>query len=296
MSRRLWYLGVFGACALALFPTLAFAANFDYVELVSDNRPANAFAPGLRLLVEADVADPLGLSDILSVVATPTPASHLPTVTLQFDPPAFTANGVPAFSFDDYVDANTIPVVGTSPFGPLQTYGQYKIEVTTLSSGTFQTLTHNVDNFQQIPFPTNLAVSNHSTTPIVSFTEPTGVNLPNGYRLLDQLRIFGPGGADVYNSGRIFFPSGGASFQVPPGVLDVGTTYNFVGRVWEVDGPAAFSGFTSEAENRSIGRFEFTAVPEPPTGALLAFGLAVGIGLGLLRRGDKLAGRLKAHA
>ncbi len=288
------WLTAFLACALALTPTLAFAASFDFVQLESDNRPNNVFAPGWRLLVEADVTDPLGLSDILTVTAIPTMGSNLPSVTLLFSPPAFTnVNGVPTFGFDDTSDPNNLP-----PFANTSQQGQYRIDVTTKNSGSLTTLTHNLDNIQQIPFPTNLAVSNQSTAPIVSWTEPTGVTLPTGYELRDQLQILDPAFNGVFFSPRTSFPSGEASFQVPPGLLNVGTTYRFRSRVFETEGPNfGVDGFTLNAENRSFLQLFFTpvTVPEPPTDALLAFGLAVVLGLGLLRRGDRLPESLKAH-
>ncbi len=240
------------------FARVAWGADFSSVSVFTDNRCAICFLPSYLLHINVDIQDPLGLDDITSIVAAPFSGSVPGPINLQFSPPASPGN---IFSFDNLTGTGTI----LDPKNPPT--GVYNITLNTKAGGTQSILTHNLDNPQQLPFATNFALSDHSATPTVTFTQPA-VTIPPGYQIKDQLRIVDlTHNTEFYRTPRTFFESGNASFPVPPGVLSVDQTYLFQLRVTQGDLNDPGTAILDNLENRSLKEVQVTTLPATPPAA-----------------------------
>ncbi len=148
--------------------------------------------------------------------------------------------------------------------------GTYTTTVTNTSAATATITSHNLDKLEVLQFPTNLAFSNNSTTPVFSFKDANG---PPGPNLLRQyvMRIYD----DTKSFMFIQVISSTPSFTVPAGALQPGEEYFFRAEIRDSDTTEPV-GIQETRESASIeyATFQPSPVPEPNTLLLLGSGLA----------------------
>jgi hypothetical protein len=151
--------------------------------------------------------------------------------------------------------------------------GTYLFTVTNTNLQSVTSTSHDLNLPEVIPFPTNLAFSDQSTTPVFNFTDPDPSPNVAGVNRKYQVVIFDDTAAhtNIYQSDILT----ATTFAVPSGILAAGQTYYFRAQSMDFD-PADFdtSGLHSNLENRAIAYATFqTAVPELSTMLLLGSGL-----------------------
>lgn len=233
-----------------------------------DNRPADDIFgfTGLTLNLTVRATDPGG------VPALTGPGSGATVLS---------SNGGFPFSNPHNVPLNAVfPIIGGAEFTallPLTGIGQFPnvtgtdtFTVTNTSSQSASSTSHNLDKTVVIPLPTNLAISDHSLTPVFSFTDPNPATGVMGLLRLYQMEIFDSTKTNIYE------PAAQAStiFAIPPGILQPGQIYYFRADILDIDITETAGTIHSRLEDRSMEYIQDqTAVPEPTTMLLLGSGL-----------------------
>ena len=242
-----------------------------------DNRPPDDFLnPGLKLNLTVRATDPGGVPALTGLGSGATVLS---------------SNAGFPFSNPHNVPLNAVfPIIGGAEFTallPLTGIGQfpnvtgtYTFTVTNTSSQSASSTSHNLDKLEVISIPTNLAISDHSTTPVFTFTDPDPTPNVAGVIRRYQVEIFDESKTNILQSDVLLTPS----FAVPSGILEPGQNYYFRADILDIDLPDAI-GIHHALEDRAM---EYAldqtaaAVPEPATLLLLGSGL-----LGLAGYGRK---------
>lgn len=137
--------------------------------------------------------------------------------------------------------------------------GRYRYRVTDVNGQTDSLQGHNLNRMEVIPLPTNLAVSNHTTTPLFTFADPDPT--PN---VAGLVRVYHVWVITAELEGVFHFPPPGGSptpaIQIPPGVLCPCKSYYL--RAESVDADTA----DAAAENMATAYLAFTPTDVPPNG------------------------------
>ena len=233
-----------------------------------DNRsPGDIFGyPGLTLNLSVRATDPGG------VPALTGPGSGATVLSSNVGFPFLNPHVVPLNA--------VFPIIGGAEFTallPLTGIGQfpnvtgtYTFTVTNTSSQSAVSTSNNLDKFEVISIPTNLAISDHSTTPVFTFTDPNPT--PNSTSLLRlyEMEIFDNTKTNIYEPAA----QASTSFAIPSGILEPGQNYYFRADILDIDTTETFGTIHSPLEDRSMEYIQDqTAVPEPATLLLLGSGL-----------------------
>lgn len=246
----------------AATPTIVFDSTFI------DNRPADDIfgTSGLYLGLDVRATDPGG------AVALTGPGSS---------EKATASNGAFPFTQPVNIPLNSVILVGSgadfnrflaitvSQFSNVT--GTYTFTVTDTSSLSAVSTSHNLDKPEVIPTPTNLIASNHSTTPVFSFTDPNPTPGIAGLQREYQMQILdGITDTSLFSSSLSF----SSTFVVPGGIMSGGHPYFLRALSYDLDTTETPTSVTSNVENRTEEFLSFTPVPEPSTLLLLGSGLA----------------------
>ena len=144
-----------------------------------------------------------------------------------------------------------------------QIEGRYRYRVTDAFGQTDQHTSHNLNKPEIIALPTNLAVSNQTTTPVFTFTDPVPDPEPTGlYRVYNLLVIEAATGNNV----ALLPQPGGSSptpqIAIPPGVLCPCRDYYLRGQTHDIDNA------DDEVENMAIQDMPFMPLGSSPNGDL----------------------------
>lgn len=256
--------------------------------IISDTADIEARPPddifgvtGLLFVMDLRATDPGGASAMTGPGSSVTGVSNNPS--FPFSQPvdlALNANPVPG----GVEFTRGFPLTGSSQFPSVT--GTYTYTVTNTSSLSTSSTTHNLDKPEVIPFPTNFAFSNHSTTPIFTFTDPNPTPGIAGLARTYQVFIFDSAKDLIFVTG---VPT--PNLAVPSGILSAGEQYFFQARSLDIDITEPDGTIHNRAENQAFGyaSFQTASVPEPSTVWLLGSALL----LGLVGRGRRFIKYLK---
>ena len=234
-----------------------------------DNRPADDLFGYSGLILNLDViaADPGGSSALTG--ATQSVKANNPLFPFSPNPSNMNLNAVFPISGGAEFTRFYSLLPDQSQFPNVT--GTYTFTISDTVPSSVQSTSHNLDKLEVIPIPTNLAFSDHSTTPVFSFDDPDSSPNVEGVNRKYQVLIFDDTETNIFESALLTT----TTFTVPSGILEPGKTYYFRAQSMDFD-PLDYdaSGLHSNLENRAIAYAEFhTAVPEPSTMLLLGFGL-----------------------
>jgi sugar lactone lactonase YvrE len=238
------------------------------------NRPADDIlrVPGLRLHLLIRATDPAGTAALTGPGAGVQCTSSNPSFPLGAQP--FTLPLDTTFPGG----AEFIRNLPITPADFPAVVGTYQCTVRNVAGESATVTTHVLDKPAVIPLPTNIAVSDQTSTPIVTFTDPNPVPAHP-----DLLRRYGLQIYTHINHQAVAIPNGGRpnsvtpSFQIPAGLLSPGTPYFF--RVFSIDvdsteGEPSFR----PSENQAVAYFPFS-IAGPPLPSLVGDIVTVNAGL-----------------
>lgn len=162
------------ACVLASLALLLSASNVSAggpqitgeITAIENRPPDDLFGfPGLYLLLRVDVTHPQGLQHLANPPAGASAVSNNNNFPFA-QPVALTTFS--SYSTGTYF-LKLVPIAA-SDFSDIE--GRYTYQVTDDQNQDDQQLSHRLNRPEVVPLPTNLAVSNHTPTPIFTFTDP----------------------------------------------------------------------------------------------------------------------------
>lgn len=243
------------ACLLALVPLETRANPNIQSELtyIEHRPPDDIFGfPGLHLLTRCDVTDNDGVHLLVGPPANATVSCN--NNNFPFANPA--AMGFAGLGGNTAVFIQLFPIV-EADFPNLD--GRYTYHVTNNNGNNDSLLSHRLNRMEVVPLPTNLTISNQTTTPLVTFTDPDPTpNLANLDRVY-QLVIY-----DTALNFVAILPPGDAatspSINIPASVLCPCVPYHI--RAQSVDVDTA----DDATENMAQAFIAFTPTDVPKTG------------------------------
>ncbi len=214
------------ACLFAWFaPPFAAAAPFVTGDLtIVENRPVDDFFgfPGLHLLTRVDATHPGGPSALTGPPANAKVSSSNgsfpfanPTTLSQFSSSGLT--GVSTWT-------ELFPIT-PADFSDIE--GTYTYTVTDNSSLSTVYVGNDLDRAALVPHPTDLAVTDHTTTPLFTFTDPDPDPAFGRLDRVYDMVIFDDTGAEIAILPSPTTSSTTPSFQIPMGLLNPGQQYWF---------------------------------------------------------------------
>lgn len=231
---------------------------------IIENRPVDDFLgfPGLHLLMRVDVTHPGGDAELTGPLAGATVAAsnnHFPfdnPTTLSFFTPGG-SGGVASWS--------QLYQVSSSDLSDVE--GDYNYTVTDNNQESDMHVGNKLDRAAVVPHPTNLTVSDFSTTPVFSFTDPDPdprfARLDRVYNMV----VFDSVGSQIAILPSPTMGSTTPEFQVPAGLLTEGLQYWFRAQSNDIDT------LDGHVENIGESLLSFTAVPE--ASQIMMFGALV---------------------
>ncbi len=221
--------------------------------LIENRPPGDLFgSSGLFLSLRASVQHPSGAAGFSGPPAGAT--AEASDNNFPFANPV-TLSELEAFPSELYF----IELLPITPADFATINGRYRYRVTDVNGDTDTLLGHNLNRMEVIPLPTNLAVSNQTTAPIFTFTDPDPS--PNVAGLLRVYHVWIIN--DLLQGVAKFPPPGGSptpAIQIPPGVMCPCRKYYL--RAESVDADTA----DAAAENLATQYLEFTPTDVAPNG------------------------------
>ncbi len=254
------------ACMCVLFASLvSTAAPIISGDLtIVENRPVDDFFgfPGLHLLTRIDASHPDGPGALTGPPAGATVSSSNgdfpfanPATLSQFSPTGLL--GVSSF-------AELFPI---TPADLNDIEGTYTYTVTDNDLVSTIHVGNDLDRAAVVPHPTNLAVSDYTTTPLFTFTDPDPDPAFGRLDRVYDMVIFDSSGNEVAILPSPTTASATPSFQIPANLLTPGQQYWFRAQSIDIDTADFF------VENIGESLLSFTPVPEPASHALALAGL-----------------------
>ncbi|MEK6643504.1 MAG: hypothetical protein AABZ08_06305 [Planctomycetota bacterium] len=218
-----------------------------------ENRPPDDIwgLPGLYLLLRVDVTHPDGIAGFQGPGAGATAECNNNNYPFINPTPLPDVAFTPVGSF-----FLTLVPIATTDFPNIQARYQYR--VTDVNAATDTLLGHNLNKPEVIPLPTNLAVSNQTTTPLFTFTDP--VPSPGHPGLIRRYKVLV---VDGNLAGVGEFPTGDAtspSIAIPFGVLCPCVSYYLRAESYDIDVA------DDNLENLATAFLPFTPTSVPVTG------------------------------
>jgi hypothetical protein len=239
---------------------------------IVENRPVDDFLgfSGLHLLLRVDATHPGGSAQLTGGLAGAT----VETNNNQFP----FANPTTLSFFDAHGSGGSwSQLYAITPADLPDVEGRYDYTVTDSSGASDMHEGNNLNRAAVVPHPTNLAVSNFSTTPLFTFTDPDPDPAFDALDRVYNMVIFNSAGDEIAILPSPTMGSSTPEIQVPAGLLTAGQQYWFRAQSNDVD--------TSDFRVENIGEslLSFTAVPE--ASQIMTLGaIAIGpIGLRLRR-------------
>lgn len=178
----------------------------------------------------------------------------------------------------EYREFNTfIQLTDSNQFSSIT--GRYIFTVTNADGETVASISHDLDKVEIIPLPTALTVSDLSTTPVFSFTDPDPTPNVAGVNRQYRMDIFDSSMKGIFSSAW----SSTTSFSVPDGILQPGLEYYFRASSIDID-PSESSSSHVNRESRSNEYISFTPSPVPAPSAIWLLGPALFGLIGLKRK------------
>lgn len=201
-------------CFIVLQPDLSFSAPQIQSELTYiENRPTDDIFgfPGLYVLTRCDVTDPEGVSALIGPPAGATVSCNNNNFPFSQPTPMDVAGISSSVTFIHLYPISEADFPNVS--------GRYRYEVTNTSNQHDMLNGHPLNKLEVVPHPTNLAVSNQTQTPTVSFTDPDPTPSVSGLIRRYQVVIY-----DTSLNYVAILPtpksfSTTPSLSVPPGLL-----------------------------------------------------------------------------
>ncbi|MGD9724286.1 MAG: hypothetical protein AB7O59_24035 [Pirellulales bacterium] len=266
VRRRLdWLFGPIAFMSLAFAPLVSAAAPIITGDLtVVENRPVDDFFgfPGLHLLTRVDASHPDGPGALSGPPANATVSSSNgdfpfanPSTLTQFSPAGLL--GVASFT-------ELFPITAAD-LNDIE--GQYTYTVTDNDLTSTNHVGNDLDRAAVVPHPTNLAVSDYTTEPLFTFTDPDPDPAFGRLDRVYDMVIFDSSGNEVAILPSPTTSSTTPAFQIPAGLLTAGQQYWFRAQSIDID--------TADFHVENIGEslLSFTPVPEPASHALAALGI-----------------------
>jgi hypothetical protein len=204
--------------------------------------------PGLHLLTRVD-AGPGGAPPVTGATVS-SDNNHFP-----FAVPANNDVALAQISPGSSSWAKLFPIT-SADFPDIE--GRYTYTVTDSSAASTTLESHRLDHPAIIPHPTNLAVNNHTTAPLFTFTDPNPTPSSGQLTRVYDMVIFDSSGLQVAILPSPTTSSATPSIQVDSGLLTIGQQYWFRAQSIDID----VEGGISYVENIGESLLSFTPVPE----------------------------------
>jgi hypothetical protein len=266
---------MFSAALCSLLLILPLAAHADVVTIdrdwaFIDNRPADDIFgfTGLRLNLTVRALDDPGGYAALTGLGSSTQATAS-NGSFPFLQPVTYSNPNDFFPVSGGAEFTRLLPIGGNPFSSVT--GTYTYTVMNINGDIATSTTHNLDKPDVIPIPTNLAFSDHSTTPVFTFSDPDDTDGPAGLGRRYLVEIFdGTTKINIFSSDVLTEPY--LDFKLIDPILEAGKTYYFRAVSFDFDSTETSSSVHTRMENRAIEYATFN-VPELGTIFLLGSGL-----------------------
>ena len=245
---------------LVLFVPLALAAPTHSSPVVTmdvafiDNRSSNdPFGhAGINLNLDVGVRDSPGVGLMVSVVSSNSSFPFTQPVKVTTNPYIVPANALVQFTKMLPLSSDQLPSVK----------GNYTFTITNSNWESVKTTSSNLDNPAVIQLPTGLTFSNHTTTPVFSFTDPNPTPCARTLVRRYRMEIFDADTlARIYNSRD---NQQRPSFTVPDGILKAGWKYYFRALILDIDRSHTSGTTHSRWQNRAIEYAPFEPAPLSP--------------------------------
>lgn len=231
---------------------------------IVENRPVDDFFgfPGLHLLTRVDATHPDGPGALTGPPAGATVDASNP------DFPFADPSNLPLFTPGTLGGTSSwAALFAITPADLNDIEGTYTYTVTDNDSASDVHVGNDLDRAAVVPHPTNLAVSDNSTTPLFTFTDPDPDPAFGRLDRVYDMVIFDSAGNEIAILPSPTTASETPEFQIPSGLLTPGQQYWFRAQSIDID--------TADFHVENIGEslLSFTPVPEPSSLALVTAGL-----------------------
>jgi hypothetical protein len=243
-------------------PVLAALTIVNDQAFIDNRASTDPLLTGLNLNLEVVVTDSVGGRAALLATGVATFSSSNPGYSLA----------TTMFCCDTDPTQPTVAGFGATPAGvtPAQfpnITGTFTWSVSDANGSVLGT-SHNLDLLEVLALPTNIAASNNTTTPTITWTD-TNAAPPAGYIRGYDFKIYDAGFNQIYKGTA----GTAASFAVPSGVLTAGQLYHLRTEILDAKISELNDPLHNPVESRSVGWSDFLPVPLPGGLVLLGSGL-----------------------
>ncbi len=264
--RKVMTFAIVVVCVLVAFSAPAYATTITETWAYIDNRPLDDIfgLTGVRLHLMVDATDPGGTSALTGPGSGATATAS--NASFPFSQPVtFPMSGNSSITRGERFE-RILPLSGSGQLPDVT--GIYTYIVTNTSSQSATATSHNFDKPELIPLPTLLTLSNNSTTPLFTWTDPNPSPGISGLRRIYEVAIFDATGAGIFGPSIVLTPS----FHIPSGILLPGKEYFVRAEDLDIDTTEPSGTIQDVLENRSLAYATLLTAPVPEPSALLLLG------------------------